>query len=200
MVSARVLQKGVSPVVIIVTGMAGFILFTWQMSKLSLDSNGSAITTSLIWRGVGLALVTVPLTTLAVSSLDPKDIPQGAALNNMMRQLGGSFGIAIVNTFLTYRNAAHRNVLISHITTDNPFAVARLNGYTQYFLGKGYSSYSARHMAIGTLEKVVTQQSNVMSFSDAFLLLTVIFVAALPILFYAGKIKSKVSKVSISDH
>lgn len=200
MISARVLQKGVSPVVIIVAGMAGFILFTWQMSKLSLDSNGSAITTSLIWRGVGLALVTVPLTTLAVSSLDPKDIPQGAALNNMMRQLGGSFGIAIVNTFLTYRNAAHRNVLISHITTDNPFAVARLNGYTQYFLGKGYSSYSARHMAIGTLEKVVTQQSNVMSFSDAFLLLTVIFVAALPILFYAGKIKSKVSKVSISDH
>lgn len=200
MVSARVLQKGVSPVVIIVTGMAGFILFTWQMSRLSIDSNGSDITTSLIWRGVGLALITVPLTTLAVSSLNPKDIPQGAALNNMMRQLGGSFGIAIVNTFLTYRNATHRSVLVSHITTDNPLAVARLNSYTQYFLAKGYNAYNAKQMALGVLDKVVTQQSNVMSFSDAFLLLTVIFITALPILFYSGKMKARVSKVSISDH
>lgn len=200
MVSARVLQKGVSPVVIIVTGMVGFILFTWQMSRLSIDSNGRDITTSLIWRGVGLALITVPLTTLAVSSLNPKDIPQGAALNNMMRQLGGSFGIAIVNTFLTYRNATHRTVLVSHITTDNPLAVARLNSYTQYFLAKGYNAYNAKQMALGVLDKVVTQQSNMMSFSDAFLLLTVIFITALPILFYSGKMKARVSKVSISDH
>jgi len=200
MVSARVLQKGVSPIVIIITGMAGFILFTWQMSRLSIDSNGSDITTSLIWRGVGLALITVPLTTLAVSSLNPKDIPQGAALNNMMRQLGGSFGIAIVNTFLTYRNATHRTVLVSHITTDNSLAVARLNSYTQYFLAKGYNAYNAKQMALGVLDKVVTQQSNVMSFSDAFLLLTVIFIAALPLLFYSGKMKARVSRVSISDH
>jgi len=71
------------------------------MSQISLDTSASYITTRLIFRAVGMALLTVPLSSLAVSSLPAKDMPQGTALNNMMRQLGGSFGISAITTYST---------------------------------------------------------------------------------------------------
>lgn len=197
-ISARVLQKGVPPVVLITLGMLGFVVFSWQMSRLNLNASGNDITLALIWRAVGLALVTVPLTTLAVSSLEAKDITQGAALNNMMRQLGGSFGIAFVNTFLTYRNAQHRSDLITHITSDNQQTTERMAAYNHYFIGKGYSLQGARQMALQLLDLNVTRQSNILSFSDTYLMVGAIFLAALPLLLYSGR--SKTTKVILSDH
>lgn len=199
-ISARLLQRGVSPVFLIVAGMGLFILFSWQMSALNQDAGAATITTSLIWRGVGLALVTVPLTTLAVSSLAPADIPQGAALNNMMRQLGGSFGIAMVNTYLANRNAQHRMDLVSNLATDNPAVTGRLNSYAHYFAGKGATATDAHHKALKLLDSSVIKQSTLLSFSDAFLLVGVIFLAALPLLLMASAKKKKTAHVIVMDH
>jgi len=199
-ISARLLQRGVSPVFLIVAGMGLFILFSWQMSALNQDAGAATITTSLIWRGVGLALVTVPLTTLAVSSLAPADIPQGAALNNMMRQLGGSFGIAMVNTYLANRNAQHRMDLVSNLTTDNPAVANRLNSYAHYFAGKGATATDAHHKALKLLDSAVIKQTTLLSFSDAFLLVGLIFLAALPLLLMASAKKKKTANVIVMDH
>ncbi|MEZ2445666.1 DHA2 family efflux MFS transporter permease subunit [Chitinophaga sp. RCC_12] len=198
-ISARLLQRGVSPVFLIVAGMGLFILFSWQMSALNQDAAAATITTSLIWRGVGLALVTVPLTTLAVSSLTPADIPQGAALNNMMRQLGGSFGIAMVNTYLANRNAQHRSDLVSNLTTDNPAVANRLSSYAHFFLSKGATATDAHHKALKLLDSSVVKQSTLLSFSDAFLLVGIIFLAALPLLLMAST-KKKTAHVIVMDH
>ncbi|WP_436484207.1 DHA2 family efflux MFS transporter permease subunit [Chitinophaga sp. ARDCPP14] len=198
-ISARLLQRGVSPVFLIVAGMGLFILFSWQMSALNQDAGAATITTSLIWRGVGLALVTVPLTTLAVSSLTPADIPQGAALNNMMRQLGGSFGIAMVNTYLANRNAQHRSDLVSNLTTDNPEVTNRLSSYAHFFLSKGATATDAHHKALKLLDSSVIKQSTLLSFSDAFLLVGIIFLAALPLLLMAST-KKKTAHVIVMDH
>ncbi|PZF74932.1 DHA2 family efflux MFS transporter permease subunit [Taibaiella soli] len=198
--SARLLQRGISPIVMIITGMGFFVLFSWQMSVLNLQAGSSDITGPLVWRGLGLALVTVPLTTLAVSSLEPKDIPQGAALNNMMRQLGGSFGIAMVNTFLTNRNALHRSDLVSHINAYNPSAIFRLNAYTQYFINKGVNNFDANNNAIKLIDNGVTRQANLLSFSDAYLLVGIIFLLSLPLLLLSSRGKGKKTQVVLSDH
>jgi DHA2 family multidrug resistance protein len=200
LVSARLLQRGVSPIVMITTGMLMFGVFSWQMSRLDTGASAALISTSLIWRGVGLAIVTVPLTTLAVSSLEPKDIPQGAALNNMMRQLGGSFGIAMVNTFLANRNASHRSDIVSHITSDNPLAVQRLVGYTNYFLHAGATSFDAHNKALQLLDNIVVRQAGMLSFADAYLLVGVVFALALPMLLFARRKKGVKVNVVLSDH
>jgi len=88
--TARLLQRGVPPIIMITAGMLLFILFTWQIAGVNLDAGTGDFYLPLIFRAIGIAIVTVPLSTLAVSGLDPKDIPQGTALNNMKRQLGGS--------------------------------------------------------------------------------------------------------------
>ncbi len=199
-ISARLLQRGISPVFMIVTGMCLFALFSWQMSKLNMEAGSTDISIPLIWRGVGLAIVTVPLLTLAVSSLQPKDIPQGAALNNMMRQLGGSFGIALVNTYLSNRNATHRTDLISNITVGNPLVNERLSNYTDYFINKGEIPFEAHKSAIGLMGTIVTRQSNLLSFTDAFLLIGAIFLCALPLLLLAKRKKTKTMQIILSDH
>ncbi|WPV65762.1 DHA2 family efflux MFS transporter permease subunit [Chitinophaga sp. LS1] len=201
MISATLLQKGVSPIVMITIGMLLFVLFSWQMSHLSLNASANLITTSLIWRAVGLAVVTVPLTTLAVSSLEPQDIPQGAALNNMMRQLGGSFGLAMVNTYLTNRNAVHRTDLVSNITVDNPEAVKRISDYTGYFMQHGFGVLEAKQKALKVVDAVITKQSNLMSYDDAYLMVGIVFLFALPLLLLARKRKVGMQvKVVLSDH
>ncbi|MEI9935218.1 MAG: DHA2 family efflux MFS transporter permease subunit [Ferruginibacter sp.] len=199
-ISAKLLQRGLSPLVMIVTGMFLFIIFSWQMSRMNLVSDATSISATLIFRGLGLAIVTVPLTTLAVSALQPKDIPQGAALNNMMRQLGGSFGIAMVNTYLHDRNAQHRSDLVAHITSDNPLEVSRLNSYTNYFVSKGFTNYDAHTKALGVLDNVVNKQSGLLSFSDAYLLVGFVFLLSLPLLLLSKQKKGAKQVVVLSDH
>ena len=200
MISARLLQRGISPVVMIVTGMFLFAFFSWQMANMNLDASAMNISVALIWRGVGLAVVTVPLTTLAVSSLEPKDIPQGAALNNMMRQLGGSFGIAFVNTFLVQRNAVHRLDLVTHAAGDNTLTVARLQAYTHYLVSKGANYGQAKTLALQLLENIIGKQCTLLSFSDAYLVIGGVFMVALPLLLLASVKKGGKNTVVLDSH
>jgi DHA2 family multidrug resistance protein len=201
LITARLLQRGIPPVAMITVGMFMFIFFTWLMSRLDLDAGSGDFYVPLIWRAVGIAIITVPLSTLAISGLEAKDVPQGTALNNMMRQLGGSFGIAMVNTYLTRRNAVHRTDLLSNITFGNPQVTERLSGYTSYFMAKGAGAADARRQALGLLDATVVRQSGALSFGDTYLLLGLIFFVSLPLLFLSSKRKKGVKpQVVLADH
>jgi DHA2 family multidrug resistance protein len=199
-VSARLLQRGVSPMYMIATGIILFAFFSWQMAGMNINASAGLITFALVFRGLGLAIVTVPLTTLAVSSLLPTEIPQGAALNNMMRQLGGSFGLALVNTYLANRNAVHRSNLVSNITADNVLATTRIQNMTQYFASKGATLSDARETALRSIDLSITKQASVLSFNDAYLVVGGVFLIALPMLLFAAKRKGAKPAVILSDH
>lgn len=199
--SGKLLQKGVSPVIIIATGFLLFIYFNWRMSTINLDTSAADITFSLVFRALGMAFLTVPLTALAVSSLEPKDMPQGAALNNMMRQLGGSFGISIVNTYSFQRIAVHRNTLISHVTAENPIATERINTYSNYFHSKGSDLIESHQKALKMIDLSIIRQSTLMGYLDSYLLIGLLFIIALPLLLLVTKrSKKKVDPMLLSDH
>jgi DHA2 family multidrug resistance protein len=201
MISGKLLQSGVSPIIIIAVGFLSFIYFNWNMSRISTDVSASGIAIMLIFRAIGMACLTVPLTALAVSSLDAKDIPQGASLNNMMRQLGGSFGISIVNTYSARRMASHRIDLISNITAVNPLTTDRLNGYTAYFQRKGIGLLEAKQKAMQLIELSVVKQSTLMSYLDSFVMIGLLFALSLPLLLFVIKrTKERKPAIIISDH
>ncbi len=106
----KMLVKGVPPHILIVIGFMVVATFAYLLGNLDLDAGSRDFFWPIILRAIGLSLMAIPLTQLAVSGLPPRDIPQGVALNNMMRQLGGSFGIAFINTFIDHRIAAHRQI------------------------------------------------------------------------------------------
>lgn len=198
----KMMQKGVSPVLLVGIGLLCFAYFNWRMTGISLDTSFREISICLIFRAVGMAFLTVPLTVLAVSSLEAKFIPQGAALNNMMRQLGGSFGISLVNTYSFRQSAVHRNNLLTNITPSNPLFIERMNNYTQYFQRKGAGFSEARERALKLIDLAVIKQSSLMSYIDSFRLIGILFILVLPLLFFVikrGK-KTLAANVIISDH
>ena len=200
-ITGKLLQRGVSPALIVFSGFLCFIYFNWSMSGMNLETSASAISIHLIFRALGMALLTVPLSTLAISSLQPKDMPQGTSLNNMMRQLGGSFGISVINTYVVRRVASHRLDLVSHITADNLIAVNRIKAYTGNFQLKGFSLPDAKLKAMALMEKVVVKQSFFSSYLDAYFLIGLFFTIVLPLLiFVAKRDKSKPIVVPSSDH
>jgi len=173
------------------------------MSKSNLETGGAYFFIPLLFRGVGAALLIVPLTALAVSELKPADIPQGAALNNMMRQMGGSFGIALINTYIAHRAADNRTSLITKITATDNATQTRMQSFIQNFMAHGANYMRAAQQAIGALESTVVRQTFLLSYMDAFLLLAILNACCIPLVLITIKKRTAVKtnvKIVIPDH
>ena len=97
----------------------GFLLFfcsTWMLSHLGPQTGADMFFWPLVVRGVGLGLIFIPLTTLTLVDLTGRDIPQGTGLSNMIRQLGGSFGVALMATFPRVLQVAKPNVMFARLS------------------------------------------------------------------------------------
>lgn len=193
------LKKGFPPQVMALIGMLLFFAFTVKLSGSTLSSGETDFWWPLIIRGVGLSLLFVPLTTLALGTLKGKDIPQGTGLNNMMRQLGGSFGIAILNTVLHWRMSFHRNVLIENINQYNPAFTIRFNAAVQSLVASGKSFAEAQMVAYKSIDYALLKQTALLSYTDGFYLVGIIFLFAIPFLFLQP-IKKADPNVKVDAH
>ncbi len=182
----QLLSRGVPPRYMIITGFACLGYFAWLLAHNDLSAGASDFFWPIILRAIGLGLLIVPLTQLAVSGLKGAAIPQGIALNNMMRQLGGSFGIALVNTYIAHRDGVHRVDLVSHLAIGDPATDARLAAMTQAIVAKGGSPFDAAARALGALENVISRQATLLSYLDAFLLVASFCAVCIPLVFFAG--------------
>lgn len=176
------LKKGMPAQILSSIGIVIFIVFCVMMSKTTLAYGMGDYFWPLVIRGLGLSMLFVPITTLAVQDLRGPEIGQGTGLNTMMRQLGGSFGIALITTFVDRRMAYHRNVLMTNINPYNPAFQHRFQGMVHSFTEKGYYLGHAKQMALGALDGSMMRQSLLMSYSDVFWIVGVFFIILIPIL------------------
>ena len=182
-ITGRLLAKGVSPRLIVIFGYIAFATFCFTMSTYNADASSGDFIFALIIRGIGLALVNVPLINQSVSTLEPRQLPTGIAIVNMMRQMGGAFGVAITNTYVTQRNAVHRNDLIANLQPENPALTERLTAITQGLISKGINSFDAVQGAYKNLDLIVSRQALMISYLDTFRLAGLFFVVSFPLLF-----------------
>src|SRR5450631_4246634 len=100
-VIGKILSKGVPQQLLISMGMLFFAIFCfWGYFILTNDTGTQSLFWMLVVRGVGLPLLFIPVTTLSLSTLRGAEIGQGVAFTGMMRQVGGSFGVALITTFM----------------------------------------------------------------------------------------------------
>ena len=112
----KMIQKGYKQTYMVAIGFLVFFVFSfWMRHELTPTTDTKDMFWPLIFRGIGLGLLFIPITTLSLSSLSGKGIGEGAAFTGMMRQLGGSFGIAIITTFIARFNQQHRVDLVSKL-------------------------------------------------------------------------------------
>jgi len=185
------LKKGIPAQILATLGMILFFVFTQMLSHSTLSSGTSDFFWPLIVRGFGMAVLFVPLTTLAIQDLQGREVGQGAGLNNMMRQLGGSFGIAIITTLIHLRTGVHRNNLVEYINPFNTAFTERFQQLTGGFMAKGYGVAQAQDMAYRALDGSVTRQAMLLTYNDAFWIVGVFMLCSIPLL-YLQKFKKKV--------
>src|SRR5436309_11880043 len=110
----------------ILAGVSIFALSMWKHAHFTTQSGMADFFWPLIFRGVGLGLIFVPLTNLALADLPMDRIPNGTGLFNLLRQLGGSIGIAISATLLSRFAATNHALLAEHVSSFDPFTRTRL--------------------------------------------------------------------------
>lgn len=189
----KLIQKGVPQPYLVAGGFLMFFVFTfWMHNIMTPDTGEEHMFWPLIVRGFGLGLLFVPITTLSLSTLSGKSIGEGAAFTGMMRQLGGSFGIAIITTFISRLSQEHRVNLIKNIDGANAMVQERIHGLQQSFITKGFSPNEALNKAYQVIDLSVTKQSTVLSYMDVFMYLGLLFLICIPFILLIKKGKNKV--------
>jgi DHA2 family multidrug resistance protein len=181
----QMLQKGVKQQYLVSLGLLSFFFFCfWGHNILTPDTPRSAFFWPLILRGVAMGMLFIPITTLSLSTLKGKQIGEGAAFTGMMRQLGGSFGVAIISTFMARQTMTHRSALVSKLDVTDPDLQSRVAAMQQSFAASGQDP----HAAFKALDYSVMKQAAVLSYMDAFLYIGLLFLVCIPfVLFVRGR-------------
>jgi MFS transporter, DHA2 family, multidrug resistance protein len=195
----QLLQKGAPQKVLVSIGLGIFAVFTfWCFSILTPDTSVDNFFWPLIVRGIGMGMLFIPITVLSLSSLKGKQIGQGAAFTGMMRQLGGSFGIALITTFMATRNMQHRSDLVSKLDVNNPAVQQRVLGMQQGFISKGMSPDVALKSAYTSLDYAIGKQASVLSYMDVFMYLGIAFLICIPFVLLV-KQKKAAEKIDLAE-
>ena len=197
----NLLQKGVPQQYLVAGGMIGFSIFTfWGYFILTPDTDSDNFFWMLIVRGIALGMLFIPITALSLSTLKGQQIGQGAAFTGMMRQLGGSFGVALITTFMSRQNVVHRSSLVSKLDINNPAVQQRIQGMQHNFMNKGMASDVALKSSYSAMDHIVTKQAAVLSYMDVFFYLGVMFLICVPFVLMVKGNKGKKADLSEAMH
>jgi MFS transporter, DHA2 family, multidrug resistance protein len=117
---------------------------------------------------------------VAYASLKPSEAQQASGLINLSRQLGGSFGIAILATYVTVHTQIHRVDLLANVYPGNPLVDERLRLLAANLASRGFDPVSAQQGALALLDQQTMRQASMLSYNDAWMLLLLTFICVSP--------------------
>jgi DHA2 family multidrug resistance protein len=141
----------------------------------------------------------MPILSLAVAGLKGTEIAQATSLSNMLRQLGGAVGIAMINIYLNHQNADVKSNMIGNISEYNDATTERIAGLTQTFSLAGYSLDDAAHAANMMMNGLVTKQQLILSYTQGFITLGLGVLLCVPLILLI-KYKKGQKIEAISEH
>lgn len=158
---------------LIAFGLIVFAIGSYQMTWITRDYDFYELLVPQILRGIGMMFAMVPTNNIALGTLPPDKVKNASGLFNLMRNLGGAVGLAVINTVLNDRADLHITRLQERVTWGNATATETLTMLQQKFQGLGDSTL----MAMKQLSQIVHRQAVVMSFGDAFFILTLFYLS-----------------------
>ncbi len=170
----------IDPRILILVGLAIFVESMWQLGHMTIISGEPDARMALLIRGLGLGFLTTPINQVAYSSVTPKDAQQASGLINLVRQVGGSFGIAFLGTYVANQTNIHRANLVNYLNYGNPELERRIRMIQGGLIARGYPPGTAHHAAIGVLDQTINMQSLVMSYNDSYLIILLAFLVVAP--------------------
>ncbi|MEW5765116.1 MAG: DHA2 family efflux MFS transporter permease subunit [Acidobacteriota bacterium] len=170
---------------------AGFSLLAgscWLLAGSTLQAGIPHFTQAWIVHGLGLGLFFVPIGVTAMRHIPPERMGAATGLFNLMRNEGGSVGIALSTTLLAQRSQVHHHVLAEHVSPSSPLLREGIQGtYGLLSSSSGLSPASVPDLAAGLLSAGVQRQAYALSFLDVFALLGAVFVLGLILVPFLGR-------------
>jgi DHA2 family multidrug resistance protein len=164
---------------------AGFILtgvtFFW-LGQLNMDVGYWDIFWPQVFQGAGLGMLFTPLATVSMDRISREQMGNATSLFNLMRNIGGAAGIAVVQTGLARQRQAHTSVLVAHVTGYDAGSQQFLAGLKSAFVGRGSDAVTAVERSYGSAFGLVQRQAAMMAFIDIFWAMGLVFIALLPLI------------------
>jgi DHA2 family multidrug resistance protein len=178
-------------------GIIGASITLFQLGFLNLNAGYWDIFWPQLWQGLSMALLFVPLTTVTMDPIPNEEMGNATSMFNLMRNIGGSMGIAAATTYLQRRTQMHINILGAHVNSFSPASQQMFEGLRQALMAKGADFATATRQAYAALFGMVERQATMLSFLDTFKLLGGIFLVMLPLLLLMRKPKHHAGGVAL---
>ena len=150
---------------------------------------------SLAWprflQGFAMGFIFPPLQTLTLATIRLERLGNATAAYNVVRNVGGSIGVALATTLLVRRSQAHQTTLVSHVNIWDPDTAAKLKQWTDYFLSQGSDPFTAGRRALTMLYRGAVEQAQVMAYADDFWLISVLFIAIVPLIPFMHRVRTE---------
>ena len=171
----------IDPRWLVSTGMAIIAYSLFMMGSLTLGADFWAVMWPRFVQGFGMGLVFVPLTTMSLAAVSIAELPTASGIFNLVRNIGGSVGVAMTTAWLSRQTHVHFGTLIGHVTPWSAAAADRLARLQDIYLAGGADADTARSQALRHLYQEVQRQAEMKAFADDFVQLGTLFVVLVPL-------------------
>jgi MFS transporter, DHA2 family, multidrug resistance protein len=173
----------VQPKYLIALGLAIVGFSMWNLTGLSTNLSFYYAVWTRMFTAAGLPFLFIPITTASYAGLKGEDTNQAAGLINIARNLGGSIGLAMVQTSLQQRQQFHQSRLVESAVPSNIHYQDALRQITIFLQGSGASATDAMHRATAVIAQTILKQATLLSYIDTFWLMAMICLIAFPLVF-----------------
>jgi MFS transporter, DHA2 family, multidrug resistance protein len=177
--------------VLLACGFVGFGYSTVLLSHINFSISMWSVAVPNFLNGFAGGFIFVPLTTMAMSRLQKQEIGNAAGIYNLMRNIGGSIGIATVTTFLIRGSQTHQNYLAANVTAGNPTAMTALQALQAKFFFGGASAYNAHLDALGAIYRSIQQQAALLAYADNFRMMAYLSLLCIPLLLLMVRLRHR---------
>jgi MFS transporter, DHA2 family, multidrug resistance protein len=178
------LVNRINPKYLLAFGIIVNVYATYLMSNFNLFADFNTVIWPRIVLGIGMGFFFIPLTTMTMSGIKKEDMGNASAIYNLLRNLGGSFGVAFVTTVLSRRAQFHQNHLIEHLTPfDSAYQIFSEHS-SQLLQYRGFGDFTSGYGGLGVIYRELLRQASMMAFNDAFFLVCIIMLCVLPFVFF----------------
>jgi DHA2 family multidrug resistance protein len=188
MISGRLIQR-MDQRLLLGIGCSLNALAFFMMTSVTLGMDYWALALPRFIQGFGQGFVFVPLQTLALATIRMERLSNATAAYNVVRNFGGSMGIAVATTLLARRSQYHQATLGAHVTAWDTDTADRLRHLTEHFLAQGADAFTAQRRAVAMLYRDTVAQAQVLAYGDVYMLLVLLFAVVILLLPWMRRVR-----------
>jgi DHA2 family multidrug resistance protein len=185
-----ILVSRIDPRILVSSGFTIFGICSLFWSFLTLQLSPWSMIWPIVISGFSLGLVFVPLSVTTLGDLPRQNVGNASGLYNLMRNIGGSIGISVVETILARHQQLHQTELVRHLTPTSPNYQQNLHYFTGFF-SQYADQVTAQNQAVGQVGQILSQQAMLWSYVDDFRYMAIACLACVPIVWIVRRVRAR---------